>query len=158
MIEQEPLSETPGGRAERRGFARFVAHALRPGQFLVIGGITGVFQLVLLAVLKERTDLGNWSNAVSFAAAAQLNFTLNYLFTWRDRMSRRPGAVVRQLVVFNALVGLALPLNQAIYLLAATVLPYLIAGAIGIGATTLGKYLVSDRWIFRRRHHPRLAA
>lgn len=124
---------------------------MRPGQFLVIGGITGVFQLLLLAVLKERTDLGNWSNAVAFASAAQLNFTLNYLFTWRDRMSRRPAAVIRQLVTFNALVALALPLNQAIYLLAAMVLPYLIAGAVGIGATTLGKYLVSDRWIFRRR-------
>ncbi len=108
-------------------------------------------QLLLLAGLQERTGLGAWSNAIAFLVSAQLNFLLNYGVTWRDRMTRGSGVFVRQLAGFNLLVGLGLPLNQGVYLLAEMFVPYLLAGAIGIGATTLAKYLIADRWIFPRK-------
>jgi putative flippase GtrA len=125
--------------------------AVRPAEFLTIGGVGALFQLSVLALLKEGTGLGSWSNAIAFLLAAQLNFVLNYAVTWRDRRTHSPGVFVRQLAGFNVLVCAGLPVNQAVYLLADMVLPYILAGAVGIGATTLGKYLIADRWIFPRR-------
>ncbi len=123
----------------------------RPAQFVTIGGLCALAQLSVLALLRELTGLGSWSNAVAFLLAAQLNFVLNYAFTWRDRRTHSVGVFVRQLAGFNVLVGLGLPVNQGVYLLAETVFPYIVAGAIGIGATTLAKYLIADRWIFPRK-------
>ncbi|MEX0783212.1 MAG: GtrA family protein [Dehalococcoidia bacterium] len=125
--------------------------AVRPAQFATIGGVCAVAQLLLLALLQERTGLGAWSNALAFLVAAQINFVLNYAVTWRDRMT--PGVLVlaRRLAGFNVLVAIGLPLNQGAYLLAEMVVPYIIAGAVGIGATTLAKYLIADRWIFPKR-------
>ncbi|MBA4181660.1 MAG: hypothetical protein C0506_13810 [Anaerolinea sp.] len=123
---------------------------LRPAQFAAIGAFCAVVQLGLLAALTEGTELGSLSNAASFLIAAQLNFGLNSVVTWRDRMHRRPGALLAQLLGFNALILVAVLLNQAIYLVALRAVPYLAAGAIGIGGTTLAKYSIADRWIFRK--------
>jgi putative flippase GtrA len=122
--------------------------AVRPAQFVTIGGVCALAQLGLLAVLQETTGLGSWSNALAFIAAAQLNFALNYTVTWRDRMMPGLWVFLRQLAGFNLLVAAGLPLNQGAYLLAEMFVPYLVAGAIGIGVTTLAKYLIADRWIF----------
>jgi putative flippase GtrA len=127
-----------------------VLAAVRPAQFATIGGVCAVVQLLLLAVLQERTGLGSWSNAIAFLVAAQLNFVLNYLVTWGDRRRRGAWVFGRQLAGFNLLVGRT-ALNQGVYLVAEMFVPYLVAGAIGIGATTLAKYLIADRLIFRRR-------
>ena len=124
--------------------------AVRPAQFAGIGAVCAVGQLVLLAALQEGTGLGDWSNAIAFVVAAQLNFALNYGITWRDRRAKGAGVFVRQLAGFNVLVAAGLPLNQGAYLVAAAFLPYLLAGAVGIGATTLAKYVIADRWIFPR--------
>ena len=144
------LSESAGRRS--------LFSLLRPAQFAVIGAVCAVLQLALLAAFTERTGLGSLSNAVSFFVAAQLNFALNSVLTWRDRMHRRPGALFVQLAGFNALILVAVGFNQAIYLAVLTVAPYLIAGAAGIGATTLAKYLIADHWIFRgQRRNPTTA-
>ncbi len=124
--------------------------AVRPAQFATIGAVCAVAQLGLLALLQEGTALGAWSNAIAFIFAAQLNFALNYTVTWRDRMTPGIWVFARQLAGFNVLVAAGLPLNQGAYLVAEMFVPYLIAGAIGIGATTLAKYLIADRWIFPR--------
>ena len=132
------------------GEGRF-ARVLRPAQFAAIGAGCALAQLGLLALLTERTALGSWSNAAAFLIAAQLNFALNSLLTWRDRMERQPRALLRQLAGFNALILVAVIFNQAIYVVALALVPYLLAGAIGIVATTLAKYLIADRWIFPSR-------
>jgi putative flippase GtrA len=128
-----------------------IVAAVRPVQFATIGGVCALFQLAALAVLQEGTSLGSWSNAVAFVLAAQLNFILNYAVTWRDRRRHAPAVFVRQLAGFNVLVWLGLPVNQGVYLVAEMFVPYIVAGAVGIGATTLAKYLIADRWIFPRR-------
>lgn len=145
------------GRAPEPGERRFL-RLLRPAQFASIGAVCAVVQLGLLAAFTERTGLGSLSNAASFLIAAQLNFGLNSVVTWRDRMHRRPKALFVQLLGLNALILVAVVFNQAIYVAAERVAPYLVAGAIGIGATTLAKYLIADRLIFRRgRRHLRPA-
>jgi putative flippase GtrA len=73
-------------------------------------------------------------------------------------MHRRPGALFAQLLKFNALILVAVVFNQATYLAAVRVAPYLVAGAVGIGATTLAKYFIADRWIFRTRRQNLRAA
>lgn len=125
----------------------------RPAQFAAIGAGCAVIQLGLLIAFTERTNLGSVSNAVAFLISAQLNFVLNGAFTWRDRMHRRPMALAAQVLGFNALTLVAVVFNQAIYLVGLRFAPYLVAGAVGIGATTLAKYFIADRWIFRTRKH-----
>jgi putative flippase GtrA len=110
-------------------------------------------QLGLLVAFTERTNLGALSNAAAFLISAQLNFALNSVLTWRDRMHRRPMALFGQLLGFNALILVAVVFNQAIFLAVLRVAPYLVAGAIGIGATTLAKYFIADRWIFKTGKH-----
>lgn len=148
LTEPRTLRERPRSRLS---FIRvpFLA-AVRPAQFATIGAACAVAQLGLLALLQEGTGLGAWSNAIAFIVAAQLNFALNYTVTWRDRMTPGLWVFARQLAGFNVLVAAGLPLNQGAYLVAEMFVPYLIAGAIGIGATTLAKYLIADRWIFPR--------
>jgi putative flippase GtrA len=126
---------------------------LRPAQFATIGAVCAVVQLGLLAVFTERTNFGSVSNAVAFLISAQLNFALNSALTWRDRMHRRPMALFAQALGFNALILVAVVFNQAIYLVAVRLTPYLVAGAVGLGATTLAKYFIADRWIFRTGKH-----
>lgn len=148
-----PLTVMNGQVSPESARERGLVRALRPTQFAVIGVVCGAVQLGLLAAFTEGTSLGSLSNMVAFAISAQLNFVLNRAVTWRDRMGRRLRAVLGQLAGFNALMLVAVVFNQAIYLVALHIVPYLVAGAIGIGATTLGKYVIADRWIFRARKH-----
>ncbi len=127
-----------------------LGYGMRPATFAVVGAMCAGFQLAMLALLKETTGLGSWSNAVAFVLSAQLNILLNASLTWRDR--GRPGlrGFSSRVLQFNALIAVAAVFNQGVYLLADRFVPYLLAGAIGIGATTAAKYLVADRWIFKR--------
>ncbi len=131
------------------------ARLLRPAKFALLGAVCAVTQLGLLIALTERTNLGPVSNTVAFLLAAQLNFALNSAFTWRDRMQRPRVALVAQLLGFNVLILVAAAFNQAIYVVGLRVAPYLIAGAVGILATTIAKYFVADRWIFQEHHRLR---
>ncbi len=136
---------------------RRLLRILRPARFATIGAVCAVLQLGLLAAFNEGTSLGSLSNAIAFLISSQVNFALNAGLTWRDRMHRNPRALLGQVVWFNALMLIAVAFNQAIYLVAVRAVPYLVAGAIGIGGTTLVKYFIADKWIFRAGKHPRSA-
>ena len=147
-----PQEATVEAHYESKPARRFL-RLLRPAQFAAIGAFCAIVQLGLLVAFTEGTGLGPLSNAASFLVAAQLNFGLNSVLTWRDRMHRRPMALLAQLLGFNALILVAVLFNQAVYLVALRAVPYLVAGAIGIGATTLAKYFIADQWIFTKGKH-----
>ena len=121
----------------------------RPLRFASLGVLCAALQLGLLALFSETTRLGAASNVVAFLISALVNFWLNSRLTWPDS---RPRIVWLQLLGFTALIAITAVLNQSLFLLASPYVPYLIAGAAAIGATTIVKYAVADRWIFPRFH------
>ena len=134
----------PSSRPRRRLDATRVA---RPLRFALTGGLAGLLQLGLLALLTGRGWPTAPANAVAFLLAAQVNFALSSLFTWRDRQRTAP-LWRRWLAFHGAIVATAL-VNQSVFLVARTVLPALVASAAGIAVAAVGNYLLGDRLVFR---------
>lgn len=129
----------------------------RPLYFLAVGGVCAIVQGGLLVLLTEVGAVGNIGNLIAFAVSGQLNFLLNTALTWRDTVvSARRGRVLRVLR-FNVVLAAAALANQVLYLGARAVLPYLLAAAAALIVTTVAKYHLSNRWVFRRRPGPALA-
>jgi len=141
-----PVANVVPSAARGRNLTRW----WRPARFVVIGGVCGAMQLALLWALTESTGLGATSNVIAFLISGAANFILNARFTWNERRAQSGSAALRQAVAFSALILVATGLNQAVYVAVLRVAPYLIAGAIGIIATTAVKYLATDRWVFKR--------
>jgi putative flippase GtrA len=124
------------------------AEAARPVRFILTGGLAGLFQIGLLALLTGHGWHSLLANPIAFLLAAQVNFALSTLFTWRDR---RGGHSLshRWLLFHGSIAGMAV-LNMAVFAAARTQLPDLEAAALGIAAAAMGNYLVGDRLVFRR--------
>src|SRR5579862_9350855 len=57
----------------------------RPIRFAITGALAGLVQLALLSTLVGKGWSPVAANATAFLLAAQLNFALSSVFTWRDR-------------------------------------------------------------------------
>jgi putative flippase GtrA len=120
-------------------------------RFVVTGGLAALVQLGLLQVW---TVLG-WdplpANVVAFLGAAQVNFWLSQLFTWGDRGgTRRIGlSVVPRWARFHAAISGTALLNMAVFALARTLLPSLLAAALGIAVAAVLNFVLADRFVFR---------
>jgi putative flippase GtrA len=125
------------------------ADAARPARFIITGGAAGLIQIGLLAALTGHGWHSLLANPVAFLLAAQVNFALSTLFTWRDRRDGQ-SLLHRWLLFHGSIAGMAL-LNMAVFAAARTRLPDLESAALGIATAALGNYLVGDRLVFRRR-------
>ena len=144
-----------GGRSCSKRLRRVLAvfrlgGTFRPLRFAAFGVLCAALQLGLLALSTETTALGAASNALAFLISAEVNFCLNFSLTWGGdgRVASRP--LWLQFLSFNALIAVAATVNQSIFVVVERFVPYLIAGAAGIGAITAVKYVVADKWIFAR--------
>ena len=118
----------------------------RPLRFALTGGLAGLLQLGLLALLVGRGWPSAPANAVAFLLAAQVNFAVSSLFTWRDR--RRTVPLWRRWLAFHGAIAAMALVNQSVFLAARTVLPALVASAAGIAVAAVGNYLLGDRLVF----------
>jgi putative flippase GtrA len=125
----------------------------RPLRFAVTGGLAGLLQLGLLALLVGRGWPAAPANAVAFLLAAQLNFAVSSLFTWRDR--RRTAPLWRRWLAFHGAIAAMALVNQSVFLAARTALPALVASAAGIAVAAVGNYLLGDRLVFGGHGHQR---
>jgi putative flippase GtrA len=131
----------------RCAHAMLVSRKMRPVRFAITGGIAGLTQLALLTLLLDQGWYALWSNLVAFLLAAQLNFLLSGLFTWRDRRAGR--SLGRRWLAFHgSIAGMAL-VNLAVFVVARFVLPNMVASAAGIGAAATGNFIIGDRLVFR---------
>src|ERR671936_712332 len=167
MIETHMGRRVAGGRGsrQRRGVAivqRVDTHPLhvllrsraaRPLRFALTGGLAGLLQLGLLALLVGRGWPSAPANAVAFLLPAQLNFALSSLFTWRDRWRTAP--LWRRWLAFHGAIAAMALVNQSVFLAARTVLPALVASAAGIAVAAVGNYLLGDRLVFGVHGHQR---
>ncbi len=127
--------------------ARLLSDAARPLRFALTGGLAGLLQLVLLAFLTRRGWPALPSNVIAFLLAAQVNFALSSLFTWRDRRTAAP--VWRRWLVFHASIAAMAVVNQLVFVVARALLPTLMAAAAGIAVAAVGNFLLGDRLVFR---------
>jgi putative flippase GtrA len=138
------------GTLERLRHA-FFSPSARPLRFVVTGGLSGITQLVLLKLFTDQGVHALPANAAAFLLAAQVNFALSNLFTWRDRGAGR-GPWRRWLVFHGSIAGMAV-VNMAVFAVARTTMPDPAASITGIGAAAVGNFLIGDRLVFRTRRN-----
>jgi putative flippase GtrA len=134
-----------------RALRSLLSERARPLRFAVTGGLTGVLQLALLALLTRHGWNAIPANAVALLLSTQVNFALSHLFTWRDRRPHAgtlPIVVMRWVAYQGSVAGTAL-LNMLVFVAARAVLPPLVASAAGLAAAASGNFVIGDRFVFR---------
>ena len=134
--------------------ALLFSETARPLRFALTGGLAGLLQLGLLALLTGRGWPATPANAVAFLLSAQVNFALSVVFTWRDRGTG--AALWRRWLMFHASIAAMAVVNQLVFLAARTALPTLAAAAAGIAVAALGNFLLGDRLVFRHMTETRV--
>lgn len=124
----------------------FVARFLR---YLLTGGPAAVVDLGGFALLLETGLPLALAGAVSFCAAAAVNYALTSRFVFRRR------AHARGFAVFIAAAGLGLSINVGVTWAAATHLPItpVLAKALGIGVAFVANFLLNNFLVFSARVH-----
>ncbi|MEO9256612.1 MAG: GtrA family protein [Tepidiformaceae bacterium] len=115
-------------------------------RFGTSGAISAVFQLAVLWALLDVDLRTAAANLLAFLAGAQLNFTLNRYFTWRDRAPST--SAVATWARFMCAVSATATLNLGVFAIADRVIPSLLAAAIGIGVVAVVNFFLGDRAIF----------
>lgn len=131
------------------GRALLFSAGARPLRFACTGGLAGLTQLSLLALLLRHGWHPQGANALAFLVAAQFNFVLSYLFTWHDRPATRK--LWRSWIMFHGSIAGMAVINMLAFTGARMVLPPLIASAVGIGVAAIGNFTLGDRLVFRAR-------
>jgi putative flippase GtrA len=155
-----PPAARPAERARGAAWWSALRRAGRPLRFAAVGATAGAIQLGLLALLTARGLPAVPANTAAFLLAAQVNFALSTLVTWRDRVrgQARPAPLLRRWTAFHGSIAGTALLNQAVFLAARAVLPDLAASALGIALAAGMNYLAQDRVVFRRERPRAVAA
>jgi putative flippase GtrA len=131
----------------------------RPLRFAVTGGLAGLLQLALLALLTRHGWDSIPADAVALLLSTQANFALSYLFTWRDRRPHAgtpPVVLVRWAAYQGSVAGTAL-LNMLVFVATHAVLPPLVASAAGLATAASANFVIGDHFVFRSPHNAALA-
>jgi len=120
----------------------------RPLRFAGTGVAAGGLQLTLLAVLTARGWDTLPANVVAFLVAAQFNFLMSNVLTWRDR--QLTGSIRRRWLLFHTSIAVMALVNMLVFVAVRGLVPALAASALGIAAGACGNYLAGDRLIFRQ--------
>ncbi len=139
----------PRPRAAARLRQTFFSAGARPLRFAVTGGLAGLTQLALLKLFTDQGLHALPANSAAFLLAAQVNFALSSMFTWRDRGAGQ--ALWRRWLVFHGSIAGMAVVNMAVFAVARTVMPDLAASVTGICAAAVGNFFIGDRLVFRSR-------
>ncbi|MBV9705890.1 MAG: GtrA family protein [Chloroflexi bacterium] len=133
-----------------RSIALLNSSAARPLRFICIGAIVALIQLSMLDLLIYQRWNPVLANIMAFVLAAQVNFLLSTLFTWRDRRLERARikAFFMRWAAFHVSISGTAVLNFTVFLAARTIVPTLIASALGIMLAAVLNFAVLDRFVF----------
>lgn len=120
----------------------------RPLRFAGTGIAAGGLQLTLLAVLTAHGWEALPANVVAFLTAAQFNFVMSNVLTWRDRALT--DSIRRRWLLFHASIAVMALLNMLVFVALHGLVPTVVASALGIAAGACGNYAAGDRLIFRQ--------
>jgi len=124
---------------------------------LVKFGIVGASGVgVNVGVLYLFTEFARIPYFIASLIAIELsilsNFTINLLWTWRDRSEE--GTLSRKIVRYHIGAGATAFLGNYLILLALTEffgMHYMISNLIGIAVGTFSNYFINDLWTFKKR-------
>jgi putative flippase GtrA len=116
-------------------------------RFAGTGVTAGGLQLILLATLTAHGWDTFLANLTAFLVAAQFNFLMSSVVTWRDRAPT--GSLWRRWILFHGSIAVMAALNMVVFLAARHLVPALFASVLGIAAGACGNYVAGDRLIFR---------
>lgn len=135
--------ERTRGRARMERWAKFYA----------VGAMGICVQLLAVDWLAGVLEMNSWcATALAVEAAVLHNFFWHEHFTWRDRATRTPRALLRRLLGFNATTGaLSMAGNLSVIALLTGELHLSLCAAnlLAIAACSLGTFAASDMLIFR---------
>ena len=120
-------------------------------KFCLVGASGVVVNLGLLWVLTEIAGLFYLvSAAFSIEASILSNFTLNELWTFRDRVASGRG-ILGRMARFNLICVAGIVINLAILVALTELLGvyYMISALFGVAAATLWNYVLSAMWTWR---------
>jgi glycosyltransferase involved in cell wall biosynthesis/putative flippase GtrA len=147
-----PESKKPAGTRIHYALSLLFSDAARPLRFICIGGFAGLTQLLLLSLLTHLGCLEVLANAIAYVLSAQVNFLLSTFFTWHDRQNDAYGKktmLARWLTFHGSIIGTGL-LNMLVFVFARTVLPSLLASALGIAGAAVANFFLFNHFVFRK--------
>jgi dolichol-phosphate mannosyltransferase len=125
--------------------ARFV-------KFGIVGASGVVVNMGGLYVFKEFAGIPYFiASLIAIELSIVSNFTVNLLWTWRDRSGQ--GSVWTKLFRYHVGAGATAFLGNYLILIGLTELfgmHYMISNLIGIAVGTLANYIINDLWTFRK--------
>jgi putative flippase GtrA len=87
---------------------------------------------------------------LALAIAVQFNFAVSQLLVWHDRgVSSGRLRLAHRWLTFHAAIALSLVVNVVVFALAEPFMADIAAALVGLGASTLIKFLSLDRLVFR---------
>jgi cellulose synthase/poly-beta-1,6-N-acetylglucosamine synthase-like glycosyltransferase/putative flippase GtrA len=108
-----------------------------------------VAQLAVLVALIHLGLAAPIADAVGFFLAAQLNFVLSSLVTWRDRPALRAQGVAARWLAYNGTALVSLGINTAIFAGVHEAVGVLPAAILGVAGGMVFTFLVCNTLVFR---------
>lgn len=122
-------------------------------KFGVVGASGVVVNMGGLYILKEYAGIPYFvASVIAIELSILSNFTINLLWTWRDRSG--DGSLWTKMIRYHIGAGATAFLGNYLILIALTEIfgiHYLISNLIGIGVGTLSNYIINDLWTFRKK-------
>jgi dolichol-phosphate mannosyltransferase len=129
-------------------------------KFCLVGASGVLVNMGLLWLLTETAGLFYLvSAAVSIEVSILSNFTLNELWTFRDRRTPGTRPLVSRIIKFNLISAAGLTINMVILLTLTEVLGihYLISNLLGIAGAMTWNFTANVRWTWSVKIRERLA-
>ena len=124
-------------------------------RFGLMGGVTAAINLSLLWLLKSAGLHAVIAYALAVAIAVQFSFLASQHFVWRDRsLAFGLSALARRWLTFHGCIAASIGINMGSFVVARLFVPDLAAAFVGIGCSTVVKFLSLDRLAFRDEVSP----
>jgi putative flippase GtrA len=125
----------------------------RPVRYGTVGAVTFVLNLGLLVLFKRAGLPSVPAYALALALSVQFNFACSQFWVWGDRhvASFWGRDTAERWVTFHGCIGVSLAINFVVFAAAQVFMPDVLAALVGVGASTLAKFLSLDRLAFKDR-------
>jgi len=126
--------------------------ASRAVRFIIVGGISGVAQIVFLAIWLHFSSQHRLGNLVAFLLSAQINFALNQLVTWHSTLAGSSSqTTLTRWVKFHGAIAVSAVINQVVYNVAVLFVPILVSAALAILFVAGFNFVMLNRFVFQAR-------
>ena len=122
-------------------------------KFGLVGASGVVVNVGCLYLLTEFAGIPYFvASVIAIELSIISNFTINLLWTWRDRSEE--GTLLAKIVRYHIGAGATAFLGNYLILIALTELfgmHYMISNLVGIAVGTFSNYLINDLWTFKQK-------